>query len=182
MLDRVISQASAWRRRGHPLLVSLALAAEDLNDPDLAVRVQLILFKWLVPPPMLELRLPPDLAAASDGNARAQLRRLVGAGVRLAADHRLGDPIAPLLRLRIGAVRLALGRTQGRDLSREVLEDALLTLRDELGWTLVAIGAAPRRRDLAALCDEELAAPIDLAAFEAWLGSAIAPGMKKAAA
>ena len=114
VLEQACRQIGAWRRAGlRTLRIGVNLAPAQLQQPDLAARVQALLLQHGADPAWLGVELTESMVMADVDGAAATLRAIKAIGVEIFARrlrHRLFEPQLP------GAA--AAGRRQGRPLVR----------------------------------------------------------------
>jgi EAL domain-containing protein (putative c-di-GMP-specific phosphodiesterase class I)/GGDEF domain-containing protein len=181
VLDAAIAQLAEWRAAGLELDLSANISVANLEEPDFAARVQLLLLRHRVRPERLELEITESAVMENAALAMVQLEALSASGVRLAIDD-FGtgySSLAYLQRLPAQIVKidqsfvheLAEGAQSGR-----MLVQSMIGLSHGLGYRVVAEGvetqaAVDLLREMG--CDEaqgyRFARPLELADFRAWL-------------
>jgi diguanylate cyclase (GGDEF)-like protein/PAS domain S-box-containing protein len=145
VLGEACRQVAAWQSDGFALpRVAVNLSAAQLEEPDLASRVQSALDDAGVGPERLELEVTESMVMGQSGMAEAVLADLRGLGVELAMDD-FGTGHSSLVQLR----RLPLARLKidlsfvrdiGHDATAEEIVRAITAMAGGLGLETVAEG------------------------------------------
>ncbi len=99
LVDQALAQASAWRRGGLPVQVSLNVAARDLLDDGLAEVIARGLSRHGLPPDALLLEINERVLTSEPAYAAAAVETLAALGVALSLDD-FGTGYSSLVRLR----------------------------------------------------------------------------------
>jgi diguanylate cyclase (GGDEF)-like protein len=99
VVDRALAQASAWRRDGLPVQVSLNVSARDLLDAGLAEVIARGLSEHGLPPHALLLEINERVLTSEPAHAAAAVETLAALGVALSLDD-FGTGYSSLVRLR----------------------------------------------------------------------------------
>lgn len=86
MLDRAIAQGADWERQGHPLVISVNVAALQISEATLFDDVQDSLRRHGLTPGLLELEITESALLQRSDASMALLERVRGLGVSLALD------------------------------------------------------------------------------------------------
>jgi diguanylate cyclase (GGDEF)-like protein len=86
VFEGAIEAATAWRREGHDLHVSVNLSPRNLSEDDLVASVAARLATSDLPPSSLVVELTETTVMASSRRASEVMQRLRGIGVRIAID------------------------------------------------------------------------------------------------
>jgi EAL domain-containing protein (putative c-di-GMP-specific phosphodiesterase class I)/GGDEF domain-containing protein len=186
VIDRALGQLGVWIAEGCDVNLSINLSANNLEEPDFAARVQLLLLRHRIRPERIELEITESAIMRNVTRARKQLVALRDAGVRLAIDD-FGtgySSLAYLQRLPVDVVKIDQSFMHDLDAATEggtdkqTLVRTMITLSHELGYRVVAEGVETETvaTCLAAMeCDEAqgflFARPMESARFIAWYGA-----------
>ena len=183
VLDRALGQLAVWIGEGFDGALSINLSANNLEEPDFAACVQLLLLKHRVRPERIELEITESAIMRNIAQAREHLTALRDAGIGLAIDD-FGtgySSLAYLQQLPVNVVKidrsfmqnldsLETGGGDGRTLVR-----TMIRLSQELGYRVVAEGVETEAvaQCLTAMgCDEAqgylFARPLEAVKFLAW--------------
>jgi len=182
VIDRALEQLTGWIADGFDGNLSINLSANNLEEPDFAARVQLLLLKHRVRADRIELEVTESAIMRNVAQAREQLAALRAAGIRLAIDD-FGtgySSLAYLQQLPVDVVKIDQSfmrdldsTTNGGD--EQTLVRTMIRLSHELGYRVVAEGVETEgvAACLATMdCDEAqgflFARPMPAAAFRAW--------------
>lgn len=180
VLKAAMRQRRLWARDGLALQLSINISAANLEEEDLAQRVQLYLLKYCLRPDMIELELTESTIMGNGGRGMAQLQALADAGVPLAIDD-FGTGYSSLAYLqRLPGRVVKIDQSFIRDLCTGTrnhrLVRTMIALAHDLGYRVVAEGVetAQTAEALRLLgCEEAqgyfFAPPMDGADFERWL-------------
>jgi EAL domain-containing protein (putative c-di-GMP-specific phosphodiesterase class I)/GGDEF domain-containing protein len=86
VLETAVSQLARWREMGLELMISVNISANNLHEPDFAIRVGQVLARHRVPSEFLELEITETAVMNDAEQALNQLNDLAAAGIRLAID------------------------------------------------------------------------------------------------
>ncbi|MCW4385424.1 EAL domain-containing protein [Salinibacterium sp. SYSU T00001] len=86
VLETSCADVARWTAAGHPLEVSVNVAAHQLEDPDFADSVTRILAEAGLAPEQLTLEVTESRVVPDGSLAQAQLRRLVDLGITVSVD------------------------------------------------------------------------------------------------
>ena len=182
VIDRALEQFAGWIAEGFSGNLSINLSANNLEEPDFAARVQLLLLKHRIHADRIELEITESPIMRNIAHARDQLTALRAAGIRLAIDD-FGtgySSLAYLQQLPVDVVKI--DQSFMRDLGsassgsdERTLVRTMIRLSHELGYRVVAEGVETEAAAacLTAMhCDEAqgflFARPMDAARFIAW--------------
>ncbi|RYD20159.1 MAG: EAL domain-containing protein, partial [Lysobacteraceae bacterium] len=183
VIDRALEQLTGWIADGFDGNLSINLSANNLEEPDFAARVQLLLLKHRVRADRIELEVTESAIMRNVAQAREQLAALRAAGIRLAIDD-FGtgySSLAYLQQLPVDVVKIDQSfmrdldsTTNGGD--EQTLVRTMIRLSHELGYRVVAEGVETEgvAACLATMdCDEAqgyyFGRPMELRDFERWI-------------
>lgn len=182
VLRAALQQLAAWQAADLDLDLSINISAANLEESDFAAQVQLALRDHGVPPYRLELEVTESAVMANAQRALRHLQILDDAGIRVAIDD-FGtghSSLAYLQRLPARVVKIdqSFVRRLPTEERARTLVCSMVSLSHDLGYRVVAEGVdtADALHLLGATgCDEAqghyLARPMELDAFQRWLGS-----------
>ena len=182
VIDHALAQFAGWIAEGFVGNLSINLSANNLEEPDFAARVQLLLLKHRVHADRIELEVTESAIMRNVAHARDQLAALRAAGIRLAIDD-FGtgySSLAYLQQLPVDVVKI--DQSFMRDLGtadsggdERTLVRTMIGLSHELGYRVVAEGV---ETEAAATCLTEMhcdeaqgflfARPMEAGRFIAW--------------
>jgi EAL domain-containing protein (putative c-di-GMP-specific phosphodiesterase class I) len=174
------AQLANWRSRGFGLVVSVNVAAANLEEPDFAQQLQLRLLQHRLPTEVLELEITESGVMQNVDAAMQQLQLLDAAGFPIAIDD-FGTGYSSLAYLqRLPAKVLKIDQSFVRDMAAGERERALvrsmIALGHDLGHKVVAEGVETQEvcEILTAMgCDEAqgywFTRPLPASEFEQWL-------------
>ena len=193
VLREACRQAAAWQASGLPLRVAVNLAARQIRDGGLAVRIPDILAEAGLSPQWLDLELT-ETALIEDGlHAIDTLTHLRALGIRLAVDD-FGTGYSSLSYLRCFPLdTLKVDRSFMADLveneANQAVVRAVIELGQGLGLEVVAEGVeTSAQRDWLSACNCDIAQgfllspPLAAADLERFLRAFIAPDLPTAPA
>lgn len=179
VLDRALARLSDFHTSGVKISISVNVSASNLEEPDFAQHVQLLLLKHRVRPEFLELEVTESAIMKDGGRALQQLNSLHAAGIKLAIDD-FGtghSSLAYLQRLPVDVVKIDrefVGRLD-TDKKQQTLVRSMIALTHELAYRVVAEGVeTAESADLLSSmnCDELqgyfFARPLEFDDFLAW--------------
>ncbi|TWC34638.1 diguanylate cyclase/phosphodiesterase [Pseudomonas sp. SJZ079] len=180
VIEEVMRQLREWNSRGLRVQVSLNISTEDLLDPELPVRVGLLLTKYQVPAEQLIFEITESGVMLNPEVALQVLHSLRDCGISLSVDD-FGTGYSSLTQLkRMPVQELKIDQSFIRDLD-DASEDAVIVrstieMSHSLGLKVVAEGVE-YERSLRLLerwqCDTAqgylISRPLPAKAFEAWL-------------
>ncbi|MES3044433.1 sensor domain-containing phosphodiesterase, partial [Sphingomonas faeni] len=147
VVDRALEQLGGWITDGFTGNLSINLSANNLEEPDFAARIQLLLLKHRIRADRIELEVTESAIMRNVAQAREQLAALRAAGVRLAIDD-FGtgySSLAYLQQLPVDVVKI--DQSFMRDLDstlnggdEQTLVRTMIRLSHELGYRVVAEG------------------------------------------
>ena len=196
VIDRALEQFAGWITEGFSGNLSINLSANNLEEPDFAARVQLLLFKHRIHADRIELEITESAIMRNVAHARDQLTALRAAGIRLAIDD-FGtgySSLAYLQQLPVDVVKIdqSFMRDLGSAISggdERTLVRTMIRLSHELGYRVVAEGVETEAAVacLTAMhCDEAqgflFARPMDATQFIAWYAGQNEPAQTPRAA
>ncbi|TCQ05159.1 sensor domain-containing phosphodiesterase [Sphingomonas sp. PP-CC-3A-396] len=182
VVDRALEQLGRWIAEGFTGNLSINLSANNLEEPDFAARVQLLLLKHRIRAERIELEVTESAIMRNVAQAREQLAALRDAGVRLAIDD-FGtgySSLAYLQQLPVDVVKIDQSFMRDLDATisggdEQTLVRTMIRLSHELGYRVVAEGV--ETEGVAAClstmeCDEAqgflFARPMPAEPFHAW--------------
>ncbi len=182
VIDRALEQFARWIAEGFSGNLSINLSANNLEEPDFAARVQLLLLKHRIRADRIELEITESAIMRNVAHARDQLTALRAAGISLAIDD-FGtgySSLAYLQQLPVDVVKI--DQSFMRDLGsasssgdERTLVRTMIRLSHELGYRVVAEGVETEAAVacLTAMdCDEAqgflFGRPMDARRFIAW--------------
>jgi len=146
VLDKVVQQASEWRRKSVPMgHIAVNLSSSQLSDPDIGNRIIKRLNACGLPPDVLEVEITENVLLARDPE---ELRRILhqfrSHGIKVSLDD-FGTGYASLTHLRQFTVdALKIDRSFisriGRGTEDTVIVQAIVGLAHSLGLSVVAEG------------------------------------------
>ena len=144
VLGAAIAQLAAWQAAGPDVHLSVNISAANLEEPDFAARVLLLLIKHRVKPELLELEITESAVMENATTASAQLEALADGGVTLAIDD-FGTGYSSLAYLqRLPAHIVKIDQSFVRDLADNagdrMLVRSMIGLSHGLGYSVVAEG------------------------------------------
>ncbi|HLH29296.1 MAG TPA: EAL domain-containing protein, partial [Acidimicrobiales bacterium] len=86
VLDRAVGQATAWRRDGHQVRVSVNLSATNLQDAEIVDRIRFALARHRCRPEALAVEVTESSVMADRMRSEEVLQRLRAVGVRVSID------------------------------------------------------------------------------------------------
>ncbi len=159
VLEEALRQGALWRDAGIDLRLSINIAASNLQDSDLAARVEAGLGKHRIGAENLELEITES--AVMQDHGLAQLRALSSLGLCLAIDD-FGTGYSNFSYLRtlpVSVVKIdqSFVREMATDKVRSTLVATMVNLSHELGYRVVAEGVETEEVATALIqmkCDE----------------------------
>ncbi len=182
VLDSALCQAAEWSYAGLDLSMAVNLSASNLEDSELATKVDRLLSRWGVPSDHLQLEITESVLMADAVSAGEVMRALRELGVELSLDD-FGTGYSSLAYLRhLQVDELKLDRSFVTDVDSEAkatqIVGSVVLLARELGLRVVAEGVetAEAWTALSGLgCDLAqgyfLARPLPAEEFEDWLAA-----------
>ncbi|MEY2416128.1 MAG: diguanylate cyclase, partial [Ilumatobacteraceae bacterium] len=160
VLDKALRQCRAWRDQGIMIGVAVNLSASDLQDSELAAKVELLLESVGLPPEALELEITESVVMADPERAILVLASLRALGLKLAIDD-YGTGYSSLAYLRqLPVTLLKLDKTfvthMDEDARSAAIVDSTIALAHSLGMAVVAEGVETEnvlRQLVASGCD-----------------------------
>jgi diguanylate cyclase (GGDEF)-like protein len=136
VLKAAIEQLGRWRRNGLELEVAVNLSAANMTDPNLPMRVLMLLQQSEVPPSMLVLEVTESTIMHEPVQAAQLMRQLRAMGIRFAIDD-FGTGHSSLAQLTALPVdELKIDRAFVTDLDRNAANQAIVRSTIELGHIL----------------------------------------------
>lgn len=158
--DRVMRDALAqladWSGGGHELAVSINITARNLEEPDLADRVERALRRHDLLPDLVEFEFTEGALLHNSGRSMQQLRDLRALGLRIAVDD-FGTGycnFSYLRQLPASVVKLdqSFIRTLPSSAADQIIVRAMISMAHDLGYRVVAEGV--ERREVLELITE----------------------------
>lgn len=143
-LHQALTDAIAWKRRGHELRVAVNLSAKMLRDAELPQQVERLLEAYSVAPTQLELEVTESATLEDPERAQQIVRDLHALGVGVSVDD-YGTGFSSLGQLRdLKASSLKLDKSFVQDLEsherNRVIVESTVHLAHSLGLAIVAEG------------------------------------------
>jgi diguanylate cyclase (GGDEF)-like protein/PAS domain S-box-containing protein len=150
VLHTACAQAATWRRQGISVPISVNVSARELNELDLAARVQKELTRFQLPGRALCLEVTEEAVLRDPERARATLGEVRALGVAVALDSfGARDASITLPRnLPLDMIKLDRGliQTFERDRDTHAMVAAMIALAHKSGLTAVAVGIETNRQ------------------------------------
>jgi diguanylate cyclase (GGDEF)-like protein len=187
LLERSIAGCAGWRRQGHHISVAVNLSARNLLDRSLPDDIARMLDAAAVPADALSLEITERMIMADPERAIANILQMSSLGMRLSVDD-FGTgyfSLANLRRLPINDLKIDSSFVVPMLYSESdlIIVRSTINLGYDLGLRITAEGvedAATLERLSLLGCDLaqgfHIGAPMDGAAFEAWLSQSLAGG------
>jgi diguanylate cyclase (GGDEF)-like protein len=144
VIGRAIAQCAEWRNRGLPMNVSVNIAARDLMDSELSVRLTEMLEHEGCSAQWVTLEITESAIVGEPGHALKNLERLHEVGCKLAVDdYGTGySSLAYLRRLPLDELKIDKSFIMGMaaDASDALIVRSTIELAHKLGLTVVAGG------------------------------------------
>lgn len=189
VIEHAFATLGAWHRAGLDIQLSVNISAANLEEEDLARRVELHLLRHALPPASVQIEITESAAMMDDPRKQDQLRALASLGTGIAIDD-FGAGYSSLSYLQhLPADTVKIDRSFVSDLVGSAREQALtrsmIALFQNLGYRVVAEGV--ETEDVAHLlrrmgCDQAQgflwARPMAPERLEAWLAGTAATGAR----
>lgn len=179
VLNEALRQCHVWRSNGIEIDIAMNLSVRNLEDPDLAPRIESLLQTWGISPEWVTLEITESTAMAQAQRSASTLNRLHDQGLRLSIDD-FGTGYSSLAYLRrLPVSELKIDRSFVIGLSAQqgdlTVVRTIVDLGHHLGLKVVAEGVEDARTwDLlaGAGCDLAqgfyMARPMPASDFEGW--------------
>ena len=86
MMSLAFAQAAAWKRQGHPMMISVNLSTRQLREPDICRRIGALAAEHGVTPGMVQLEITESVLMEHQEHSGRQLLALKDMGFRIALD------------------------------------------------------------------------------------------------